>query len=68
MIKPLAQFGAIIGSIAEQPVNRLGAPDEALRRRTIMALAPVRRKEDGLNNGGGIGLHCPPLRTSSTAC
>jgi len=59
MIEPLAQLGAIISSIAEQPGSRLGAPDEALSWRAIMGLAAG--QEDGKKTASSI-CQCVDLR------
>jgi hypothetical protein len=48
----VAQFGAVIGGIAEQHGRRLGAPDEAPSRRAIMGLAAG--QEDGKKTASSI--------------
>ena len=52
LIEPVAQFGAVIGGIAEQHGCWLGAPDEALSRRAIMGLAAG--QEDGKKTASSI--------------
>jgi hypothetical protein len=59
LIEPLAQLGAVIGGIAEQPDGRLGAPDEALSRRAIMSLAAG--QQDGKKTASSIS-QCVDLR------
>ena len=59
IIEPMPQLGAVISGVAEQLGGRLGAPDKALGRRTIMGLAAG--QEDGKKTASSI-CQCVDLR------
>ena len=64
LAQPLAQFGAIIGSVAEHLSGRFGASDQTLRRRTIMCLAAG--QQDGKKTALSI-CDCVDFRVAPAA-
>ena len=64
IIEPLAQFGAVVGPVAEKLLGRFVAPDQALCRRTIMGLAAC--QQDGKKTAFSI-CDCMDFRVAPAA-
>lgn len=64
LVEPLAQIVAVVGAICQHPLGRLGAPDQALGRWTVMSLACA--QQDGKKTAFSI-CDCVDFRVAPAA-